>query len=158
VKRSDDVGTTEDGYRSDHAAAPAPVSLPVGGSRSCLRARQVRACIEERDLQRAVLHGTLSAPPAQAAGILAFKTVDVVPDDDTRFYFVAIDNARFRKPVEPGDQLILKVVLKRAFKGIWKFACIAEVDNQEVASADIMVAPETKGPRVVPAPAAGDPG
>ena len=42
------------------------------------------------------------------------------------------------------DQLILKVVLKRAFKGIWKFACIAEVDNQEVASAEIMVAPETK--------------
>jgi 3-hydroxymyristoyl/3-hydroxydecanoyl-(acyl carrier protein) dehydratase len=49
-------------------------------------------------------------------------------------------------------------VLKRAFKGIWKFACIAEVDNQEVASADIMVAPETKGPKVVPAPAAGDAG
>ena len=95
---------------------------------------------------------------AQAAGILAFKTVDVVPDTDTRFYFVAIDHARFRKPVEPGDQLILKVVLKRAFKGIWKFACIAEVDNQEVASADIMVAPETKGPKVAPAPAAGDAG
>jgi 3-hydroxyacyl-[acyl-carrier-protein] dehydratase len=95
---------------------------------------------------------------AQAAGILAFKTVGVVPDNDTRFYFVAIDNARFRKPVEPGDQLILKVVLKRAFKGIWKFACIAEVDNQEVASADIMVAPETKGPGFKPAPAAGDPG
>src|SRR5271167_2347744 len=74
---------------------------------------------------------------AQAAGILAFKTVAVVPDSDTRFYFVAIDNARFRKPVEPGDQLVLKVVLKRAFKGIWKFACIAEVDNQEVASAEI---------------------
>ena len=83
---------------------------------------------------------------AQAAGILAFKTVGVIPDEETRFYFVAIDNARFRKPVEPGDQLILKVVLKRAFKGIWKFACIAEVDNQEVASADIMVAPETKAP------------
>jgi 3-hydroxyacyl-[acyl-carrier-protein] dehydratase len=95
---------------------------------------------------------------AQAAGILAFKTVDVVPDADTRFYFVAIDHARFRKPVEPGDQLILKVVLKRAFKGIWKFACIAEVDNQEVASADIMVAPETKGPKGVQAPAAGDAG
>ena len=84
---------------------------------------------------------------AQAAGILAFKTVNVVPDHNTRFYFVAIDHARFRKPVEPGDQLILKVVLKRAFKGIWKFACIAEVDNQEVASAEIMVAPETKAPQ-----------
>ncbi len=81
---------------------------------------------------------------AQASGILAFKTVNVIPDNDTRFYFVAIDNARFRKPVEPGDQLILKVVLKRAFKGIWKFACIAEVDNHEVASAEIMVAPETR--------------
>jgi hypothetical protein len=45
-------------------------------------------------------------------------------------------------------------VLKRAFKGIWKFACIAEVDNQEVASAEIMVAPETKGP-VKAAAAAG---
>ncbi len=45
---------------------------------------------------------------AQAAGILAFKTAKVVPDVNTRFYFVAIDNARFRKPVEPGDQLMLQ--------------------------------------------------
>ena len=81
---------------------------------------------------------------AQASGILAFKTVKVVPDSDTRFYFVAIDNARFRKPVEPGDQLLLKVTLKRAFKGIWKFHGSAEVDGVEVASADMMVAPETK--------------
>jgi 3-hydroxyacyl-[acyl-carrier-protein] dehydratase len=82
---------------------------------------------------------------AQAAGILAFRTVNVVPDCDTRFYFVAIDNARFRKPVEPGDQLLLKVTLKRAFKGIWKFHGSAEVEGVEVASAEIMVAPETKG-------------
>jgi 3-hydroxyacyl-[acyl-carrier-protein] dehydratase len=82
---------------------------------------------------------------AQAAGILAFKTVKVVPDSDTRFYFVAIDNARFRKPVEPGDQLLLKVTLKRAFKGIWKFHGSAEVEGVEVASAEMMVAPETKG-------------
>jgi 3-hydroxyacyl-[acyl-carrier-protein] dehydratase len=85
---------------------------------------------------------------AQAAGILAFKTVDVVPDADTRFYFVAIDKARFRKPVEPGDQLMLKVTLLRAFKGIWKFHGVAEVDGKEVASAEIMVAPETKAPPV----------
>lgn len=90
---------------------------------------------------------------AQSAGILAFKTVGVVPDTDTRFYFVAIDNARFRKPVEPGDQLVLKVTLKRAFKGIWKFHGLAEVDGVEVASAEIMVAPETKGHKV-----AGDAG
>ncbi len=89
---------------------------------------------------------------AQAAGLLAFKTVEVVPDDETRFYFVAIDHARFRKPVEPGDQLILKVVFKRALKGIWKFDCVAEVDGAEVASAEIMVAPETKGPQKTPSP------
>jgi 3-hydroxyacyl-[acyl-carrier-protein] dehydratase len=84
---------------------------------------------------------------AQAAGILAFKTAEVVPDADTRFYFVAIDNARFRKPVEPGDQLLLNVTLKRAFKGIWKFEGSAEVDGVQVASAEIMVAPETKAPK-----------
>ncbi len=83
---------------------------------------------------------------AQAAGILAFRTVNVIPDKDTRFYFVAIDKARFRKPVEPGDQLLLKVTLMRAFKGIWKFNCVAEVAGKEVAAADIMVAPETKSP------------
>jgi 3-hydroxyacyl-[acyl-carrier-protein] dehydratase len=85
---------------------------------------------------------------AQASGILAFKTVEVVPDKDTRFYFVAIDKARFRKPVEPGDQLMLKVTLMRAFKGIWKFHGVAEVDGREVASAEIMVAPETKASQV----------
>jgi 3-hydroxyacyl-[acyl-carrier-protein] dehydratase len=95
---------------------------------------------------------------AQAAGILAFRTVGVIPDTDTRFYFVAIDNARFRKPVEPGDQLILKANLKRTFKGIWKFHGVAEVDGKEVASAEIMVAPETKvAPSKAP-PATGEPG
>jgi 3-hydroxyacyl-[acyl-carrier-protein] dehydratase len=83
---------------------------------------------------------------AQAAGILAFRTVDVIPDANTRFYFVAIDKARFRKPVEPGDQLILKVTLGRAFKGIWKFQTVAEVAGAEVASAEIMLAPEAKAP------------
>ncbi len=81
---------------------------------------------------------------AQAAGILAFRTVGIVPDKNTRFYFVAIDKARFRKPVEPGDQLMLKVTLMRSFKGIWKFQGVAEVDGKEVACAEIMVAPETK--------------
>ena len=89
---------------------------------------------------------------AQAAGLLAFRTVDVIPDKDTRFYFVAIDKARFRKPVEPGDQLVLKATLMRAFKGIWKFSGVAEVDGREVASAEIMVAPETKAAAKVLAP------
>jgi len=95
---------------------------------------------------------------AQAAGVLAFKTARVIPDTNTRFYFVAIDNARFRKPVEPGDQLVLKVTLKRAFKGIWKFHGSAEVDGVEVASAEIMVAPETKGSKAQGEKTKGDAG
>ncbi|MGQ0384024.1 MAG: 3-hydroxyacyl-ACP dehydratase FabZ [Gammaproteobacteria bacterium] len=79
---------------------------------------------------------------AQAAGILAFKTAGVVPDDKSRFYFVGIDRARFRKPVVPGDQLVLRATLERAIRGIWKFATVAEVAGEEVASATMMVAPE----------------
>jgi 3-hydroxyacyl-[acyl-carrier-protein] dehydratase len=80
---------------------------------------------------------------AQTAGILAFITAGVVPDESTRFYFVGIDKARFRKPVEPGDQIILTATLERAFKGIWKFSTIALVDGAEVAHAEMMVAPES---------------
>jgi 3-hydroxyacyl-[acyl-carrier-protein] dehydratase len=81
---------------------------------------------------------------AQAAGILAFVTVGVVPDENTRFYFVGIDNARFRRPVQPGDQLILTAKFERSFKGIWKFSTAAFVGDDEVTSADMMVAPETR--------------
>jgi 3-hydroxyacyl-[acyl-carrier-protein] dehydratase len=81
---------------------------------------------------------------AQAAGILAFKTAGVVPDDKSRFYFVGIDNARFRRPVEPGDRLVLKATLERAIRGIWKFETVAEVDGSVAASATMMVAPEVK--------------
>ncbi|HEX9706488.1 MAG TPA: 3-hydroxyacyl-ACP dehydratase FabZ [Steroidobacteraceae bacterium] len=81
---------------------------------------------------------------AQAAGILAFKTAGVVPDEKARFYFVGIDGARFRRPVEPGDQLVLKATLERAIRGIWKFATVAEVGGKEAASATMMVAPEVK--------------
>jgi 3-hydroxyacyl-[acyl-carrier-protein] dehydratase len=80
---------------------------------------------------------------AQAAGVLAFVTAGVVPDESTRFYFVGIDKARFRKPVEPGDQLILTATLERTMRGIWKFSAIALVGETEVASAELMVAPET---------------
>jgi 3-hydroxyacyl-[acyl-carrier-protein] dehydratase len=80
---------------------------------------------------------------AQTAGILAFVTAGVVPDESTRFYFVGIDKARFRKPVEPGDQILLTATLQRALKGIWKFSTIALVDGAEVAHAEMMVAPES---------------
>lgn len=84
---------------------------------------------------------------AQAAGILAFVTAGVIPDESTRFYFVGIDEARFRRPVEPGDQLILTARLERAFKGIWRLSTAALVDGKEAASATMMVAPETKAPK-----------
>ncbi|HEY5101213.1 MAG TPA: 3-hydroxyacyl-ACP dehydratase FabZ [Steroidobacteraceae bacterium] len=79
---------------------------------------------------------------AQTAGILAFATAGTVPNEESRFYFVGIDKARFRKPVEPGDQLILSAQLERSFKGIWRFSTIARVGEDEVAHAEMMVAPE----------------
>ncbi len=78
---------------------------------------------------------------AQSAGILAFQTAGVIPDAETRFFFVGIDGARFRKPVEPGDQLILRAEFLRAMRGIWKFGTVAEVDGREVCSAEMMVTP-----------------
>ena len=80
---------------------------------------------------------------AQAAGILCFVTGGVIPDHNTRFYFVGIDNARFRKPVVPGDQLILTARVERILRGIWKFSSAALVAGEEVAHADMMVTPET---------------
>jgi 3-hydroxyacyl-[acyl-carrier-protein] dehydratase len=79
---------------------------------------------------------------AQTAGILAFVTAGIIPNDTTRFYFVGIDKARFRKPVEPGDQLIMTAQLERSFKGIWRFSTVALVGEGEVAHAEMMVAPE----------------
>jgi len=80
---------------------------------------------------------------AQAAGILTFVSSNIVPHEETRFYFVGIDTARFRKPVEPGDQLLLTAQLERSLRGIWKFSTSALVGQVEVALAEMMVAPET---------------
>lgn len=78
---------------------------------------------------------------AQTCGILAFVSAGVMPDENSQFYFAGIDKARFRRPVEPGDQLILNAKLERAIRGIWKFSTSAEVDGREVAGAEMMVAP-----------------
>ncbi|MGH8228834.1 MAG: 3-hydroxyacyl-ACP dehydratase FabZ [Steroidobacteraceae bacterium] len=93
--------------------------------------------------QRPVMPGVLIIEAlAQAAGILAFVTGGVIPDADTKFYFVGIDKARFRKPVTPGDQLVLTARLERNFKGIWRFSAVAYVGTDEVASAEMMLVPE----------------
>jgi 3-hydroxyacyl-[acyl-carrier-protein] dehydratase len=79
---------------------------------------------------------------AQAAGTLAFVTAGVVPDENTRFYFAGIDKARFRRPVEPGDQLILTATLERTMRGIWRVATTATVGDAEAASATLLLAPD----------------
>ena len=75
---------------------------------------------------------------AQAAAILAFDNTGVRPDDDTVFYFVGIDNARFKRPVVPGDQLMLHATLDRAKAGIVKFTARAMVGDAVAAQADLM--------------------
>jgi 3-hydroxyacyl-[acyl-carrier-protein] dehydratase len=75
---------------------------------------------------------------AQAAALLTFKSADKKIDDNTLYYFVGIDGARFKRPVSPGDQLILKVALTRNLRGLWKFSAVAEVDGQVAAEAEIM--------------------
>src|SRR5574343_703619 len=77
---------------------------------------------------------------AQAAGILSFKTMGEKPDPNSVFYFVGIDEARFKKPVMPGDQLHLHVVIERQMRGIWKYKAEARVDGQIVAEAKLMCA------------------
>ncbi len=77
---------------------------------------------------------------AQATGILSFKTTGNLPTDRSLYYFVGIDKARFRKSVEPGDQLILEVELERRIKNIWKFKGAASVNGDVVASANLMCA------------------
>lgn len=75
---------------------------------------------------------------AQAAAILSFKTMGHLPDADSVYYFVGIDNARFKKPVSAGDQLHLHVEILRNMKGIWKYEAYATVNDQRVAEATLM--------------------
>jgi 3-hydroxyacyl-[acyl-carrier-protein] dehydratase len=81
---------------------------------------------------------------AQAAGILSFKTMGRLPSDDSVYYFVGIENARFKRPVGPGDQLILKAAVTMNKRGMWKFACTAEVDGQIAAEAELICTLRTK--------------
>lgn len=80
---------------------------------------------------------------AQTAGILCFVTAGIFPDENTLFYFVGIDKARFRRPVVPGDQLTLEANVERVMRGIWCFSARALVGEQEVVSAEIMLALES---------------
>jgi len=81
---------------------------------------------------------------AQAAAILTLRTANWTTNDDSLDYFVGIDGARFKKPVQRGDQLILKATILRERIGIWKYAVQAEVDGRVVTEAELMCTMRTK--------------
>ncbi len=77
---------------------------------------------------------------AQACGVLGFKTMDKTPEDGSIYLFAGIDDARFKRQVVPGDQLYLEAKKISDKRGIWKFECVAKVDDKIAASATIMCA------------------
>ena len=72
------------------------------------------------------------------SALLAFDTVGVTPDDKTVYYFAGIDGARFKRPVEPGDQLVMDVSLDRMKAGIFKFKAVARVGENIACEAELM--------------------
>lgn len=75
---------------------------------------------------------------AQAAAILSFRTMGVKPDDKSVYYFAGIDRARFKKPVMPGDQLVLEVSIERTVRNVVKYAGKAYVGDTLVAEAELL--------------------
>ncbi len=91
--------------------------------------------------QKPILPGVLVIEAlAQATGILAYKSTDSKPSENSLYYLVGIDKARFKRPVNPGEQLVLKVEVVKNMRGVWKFNAEATVDEQLVASAELMCA------------------
>jgi 3-hydroxyacyl-[acyl-carrier-protein] dehydratase len=75
---------------------------------------------------------------AQAAALLAFKSLGHGKPEGSVVYFVGIDGARFKRPVTPGDQLLIEARIVRNLKGIWKFKVVAEVDGKVASEATLM--------------------
>lgn len=89
--------------------------------------------------RRPVMPGVLMLEAlAQAAALLAFETLGAAPDENTVYYFAGIDGARFKRPVEPGDQLTLDVELDRMKSGIFKFKARASVGAELAVEAELM--------------------
>jgi 3-hydroxyacyl-[acyl-carrier-protein] dehydratase len=87
---------------------------------------------------RPVMPGVLMLEAlAQAAALLSFETEGAVPDDNTIYYFAGIDGARFKRPVEPGDQLVLEVALLRTKARVYKYAARATVDGELAVEAEL---------------------
>jgi 3-hydroxyacyl-[acyl-carrier-protein] dehydratase len=89
--------------------------------------------------KRPVMPGVLMLEAmAQTAGLLSFHMMGKRPDDNSIFYFAGIDGARFKRPVEPGDQLIMDVSLDRMKSGIYKFKGITRVGDEVACEAELM--------------------
>ena len=88
---------------------------------------------------RPVMPGVLMLEAmAQAAALLAFETLGITPDDKTMYYFAGIDGARFKRPVEPGDQMIMEITLNRMKAGLFKFHGRTLVEGELACEADLM--------------------
>ena len=88
--------------------------------------------------KRPVMPGVLMIEAlAQASALLAFETLGQSPDDNTVYYFAGIDNARFKRPVEPGDQLVLEATLERMKASVFKFKARALVGDEVAVEADL---------------------
>ena len=95
---------------------------------------------------RPVMPGVLMLEAlAQAAALLAFDALDTSPSDDMVYYFAGIGGARFKRPVEPGDQLILDVELLRMKAGIFKFKAHASVEGELAVEAELTCAMRSIG-------------
>jgi 3-hydroxyacyl-[acyl-carrier-protein] dehydratase len=75
---------------------------------------------------------------AQTAALLSFLTMGTKPDENSIVYFLGIDGARFKRPVEPGDQLRMQVEILRVARGIWKYKAEGSVDGKMAVEAELM--------------------
>lgn len=88
---------------------------------------------------RPVMPGVLMLEAlAQTAALLSFESMGQEPGDDTVVYFVGIDGARFKRPVEPGDQLVLEATIERVRGGIHKYKARASVDGETAVESELM--------------------
>jgi 3-hydroxyacyl-[acyl-carrier-protein] dehydratase len=91
---------------------------------------------------------------AQTAAILSFMTMNVKPDENSVVYFAGIDAARFKRPVEPGDQLKMDVEIVRVARGIWKYKAVGSVDGKVALEAELMCTIRATDPAAAAAAAA----
>ena len=80
---------------------------------------------------------------AQAAALLSFKSLGIKPDENSVVYFAGLDNVRFKRPVVPGDQLLLEVSITQSKRNIYKYKGFARVGDELATEAELMCALKT---------------